>query len=173
MKNFLDRRRRKSFVFHEGKEQEDGNMPYINHRTYIKADKELIYKILTTSEGWNAWFTDNTFLKIYPDGTGDIKLRWIDYGIDKTTIEDGGKILESIPNRTFIFQWSPGESKTTVSFQLESYNDGTLVSLKETGYLNSEKDLNACIGCAAGWGEALTLLKVYVEHGIIYKDDTV
>jgi uncharacterized protein YndB with AHSA1/START domain len=155
------------------KELEDGNMPNINHRTYIKADKELIYKILTTSEGWNAWFTDATFIKINPDGTGDIKLKWTDYGIDKVNIEDGGKILESKPNSTFIFQWSPGESKTTVSFQLEQYNDGTLVNLKERGYSNSETDLNACIGCAAGWGEALTLLKVYVEHGIIYKDDTV
>ena len=22
--------------------------------------------------------------------------------------------------------------------------------------------------CAAGWGEALTLLKFYVEHGVVY-----
>lgn len=146
-------------------------MPEINHSIYIKADQEKIYNILTTSKGWNSWFTDNTSLELHPDGTGEIRLRWSEFGSNNENIEDGGKILEAIPNESFTFQWSPGERKTTVSFTLKPYKDGTLAALNETGYSDAENDLAACIGCAVGWGEALTLLKIYVEHGIVCKQD--
>ncbi|MGE8205671.1 SRPBCC family protein [Heyndrickxia sp. NPDC080065] len=146
-------------------------MPDINHRVYIKVDKENVYKTLTTSEGWNAWFTDNTSINLNSDGTGEIRLRWTEFGSKKENIEDGGNILEAVPNKSFVFRWSPGEGETTVSFKLESFKKGTLVILCETGYSNSEKDLEACLGCAVGWGEALTLLKVYLECGNVYKQD--
>lgn len=64
-----------------------------------------------------------------------------------------------------------GEQSSTVTFTLEPYKDGTLVVLNETGFTDSEEDLKACIGCAVGWGEALTLLKIYLEYGIVYKQD--
>jgi uncharacterized protein YndB with AHSA1/START domain len=146
-------------------------MPSITHKTYIKADQEEIFQILTTSEGWNSWFTDNTSINLSSEGTGEIRLRWTEFGSNKENIEDGGRILEVISNKSFIFQWSPGEKETTVSFILEPYKEGTLIILEETGYSNSEKDLNACIGCAVGWGEAMMLLKIYIEHGIVYKQD--
>jgi uncharacterized protein YndB with AHSA1/START domain len=148
-------------------------MPEINHKTYIKVPLEDVYRTISTAQGWNAWFTDDTSLEINPDGTGEIRMRWLNFGSENVTIEDGGEILEAIPNQKFVFQWSPGEQSTTVTIKLEPYKDGTLVDLHESGYTNSEKDLSACIGCAAGWGEALTLLKVYLEHGIDYKQDLI
>ncbi|MEH7380205.1 SRPBCC domain-containing protein [Bacillus sp. JJ1533] len=146
-------------------------MPEINHKTYIKVPLEEVYKTLSTSQGWNAWFTDKTSLEIYPDGTGEIKLICTDFGSENIDIEDGGKIVQAIPNKRFVFRWLPGEQNSTVTFTLEPYKDGTLVVLNETGYTDSEKDIKACIGCAVGWGEALTLLKIYLEHGIVYKQD--
>lgn len=146
-------------------------MPEINQKTYIKVSLEEVYKTVSTSQGWNAWFTDDTSLEIKPDGTGEIRFRWTNFGSGNVSIEDGGKILEAIPNKRFVFQWSPGEKSSTVTFKFEPYKDGTLVVLNETGYTNSEKDLKACIECAVGWGEALTLLKIYLEYGIVYKQD--
>jgi uncharacterized protein YndB with AHSA1/START domain len=146
-------------------------MPSITHKTYIKADQEEVFNILSTAEGWNSWFTDNTSIQLTPEGTGEIRLRWTEFGNNRENMEDGGRILEAISNKSFIFQWSPGERKTTVSFKLEPYKEGTLIILEEAGYSNSEKDLNACIGCAVGWGEAMMLLKIYIEHGIVYKQD--
>ncbi|MFT4413666.1 SRPBCC family protein [Fredinandcohnia humi] len=143
----------------------------IKHKTYIKAKKEDVYIALTTADGWNAWFTDDTILEIHSDGTGEILIKWKNYGSDNATVEDGGKILKSVLNKKFVFQWSPGEGYSTVSFTLEPYKEGTLVVLHETGYSTSNRDMAACIGCAVGWGEALTLLKVYLEHGIVYKED--
>ncbi|MCC3357162.1 SRPBCC family protein [Bacillus sp. REN16] len=146
-------------------------MPEINHKIYIKVAIEEVYKTISTAQGWNAWFTDKTTLEINRDGTGEIRLRWTNFGSEQENIDDGGKILEATPNKRFVFQWSPGEQNSTVTFNLEPYKDGTLVVLNETGYTNSDKDVKACIGCAVGWGEALTLLKIYLEHGIVYKQD--
>jgi uncharacterized protein YndB with AHSA1/START domain len=146
-------------------------MPEINHKTYMKVPLEDVYHTISTAQGWNAWFTDDTSLEINPDGTGEIRMRWTNFGSEQVTIEDGGRILEAVPNQKFVFQWSPGEQSSTVTINLEPYRDGTMVTLNESGYTNSEKDLSACIECAAGWGEALTLLKVYLEYGIIYKQD--
>lgn len=146
-------------------------MALIHHKTYIKVPKEEVYKTITSTDGWNAWFTDNTSLHFNSDGTGDIRFRWVNFGREKVTIEDGGNIIESVQNEKFVFQWSPGNSTTTVTFDLLAYREGTLVTLEETGYSNTTEDIIACIGCATGWGEALTLLKVYLELGIVYKQD--
>ncbi|MFS0823215.1 SRPBCC family protein [Bacillus sp. 1P02SD] len=146
-------------------------MPEIYHKTYINVPLEVVYKTISTSQGWNAWFTDDTSIDINQDGTGEIRLRWKNLGSNNVDIEDGGKIIEATLNKRFVFQWSPGEQNSTVSFALEPYKDGTLVVLHETGYTNSEKDIKACIDCAVGWGEALILLKIYLEHGIVYKQD--
>ncbi|MFC7373479.1 SRPBCC domain-containing protein [Fictibacillus iocasae] len=143
----------------------------IEHSLYIKARADEIYSILTTTDGWNAWFTDETTLELSDDGSGEIRLQWTNVGSEKKRMEDGGKILKAVYNKAFVFQWSPGDSITTVSMELTPHVDGTTVTVKDTGYTSSEKDTAACIHCAAGWGEALLLLKIYVEHGIVYKHD--
>ncbi|MBM7585500.1 uncharacterized protein YndB with AHSA1/START domain [Bacillus pakistanensis] len=144
-------------------------MPEIRHQMYIKVEPKKVYQTLIHEDEWNAWFTDYTTIDLNHDGTGNIQFRW--KSSDDHEIEDGGRIIEAIPFKTFTFQWNPGENNTTVTFQLKPYKEGTLVVLEERGYSNSDKDLTACIGCAVGWGEALTLLKIYLEHGIVYKDD--
>ena len=47
--------------------------------------------------------------------------------------------------------------------------NGTIVRLREAGYYNTPSGIRSMVECAAGWGEALTLLKFYVEHGISIK----
>ena len=147
-------------------------MPEINHQVYIKESIARVFDTLTTAEGWNAWFTDQTSIHQESDGTGEIRLRWTGLGKDKKDLVDGGKILQTIPNKSFIFQWTPGESVTTIEFKLEPYRDGTLVVFKETGYSNSDNDIKACLNCAVGWGETLTLLKVYLEEALVYKEES-
>jgi uncharacterized protein YndB with AHSA1/START domain len=146
-------------------------MTMIHHKTYIKVPKEEVYKTITSADGWNAWFTDKTSLHTNSNGTGEIRFRWTDFGSENATIEDGGTIIESVQNEKFVFQWSPGNATTTVTFNLLPYKEGTLVTLEEIGYSNTAEDISACIGCATGWGEALTLLKIYLELGIVYKQD--
>jgi uncharacterized protein YndB with AHSA1/START domain len=138
--------------------------PAIRHRVYIAASVERIYETLATGKGWDGWFTQGTVVTAKPGGK--IELRWRDFGLDHCDLDDGGPVIVAEPNRRFAFEWSPAGHSTRVEFTLTSFGQGTVVELLETGYLGS--DLVTLVQCAVGWGEALTLLKVYLEHGIVY-----
>ena len=141
-------------------------LPPIRYATYIDTSPEAVYATLTTAVGWDAWFTQGTEVDAHPGGS--IRFRWVDLGVDHSTGEDGGPVLEAVPPRRFVFQWTPGDTTTTVAFDLEPRGSGTVVRVCETGHTTSPRDLEALAECAAGWGEALTLLKMYLEHGITY-----
>jgi uncharacterized protein YndB with AHSA1/START domain len=139
-------------------------LPPIRHCTYIEAPPQRVYEMLTTAAGWDAWFTQGA--EVDAQLGGRIRFRWVRWGVDHTTGEDGGRVLEAVPPRRLAFQWTPGDSPTTVAFELELRGRGTVLSVTETGHTGSQGDLQALVECAAGWGEALTLLKMYLEHGI-------
>ena len=138
--------------------------PTVEHVTFIDAPIEEVFRTLTTAEGWDSWFTDGTTLNAVPGG--QIRLRWANFGPERMTAEDGGPVLEVETNRRFVFQWQPGTSATTVAFDLDRLGTGTRVRVRDSGY--SVDDVETAIGCAAGWGEALTLLKFWLERGVTY-----
>ncbi|UCC81415.1 MAG: hypothetical protein JSW64_01160 [Candidatus Zixiibacteriota bacterium] len=62
-----------------------------------------------------------------------------------------------------------GESYfTTVELALEGKHGGTVVTLTESGYPDTSEARAMILECACCWGEALTLLKFYLEHGVVY-----
>ena len=95
---------------------------------------------------------------------GEIVLRWREFGPSRITAEDGGPVLETDHNRKFVFEWEPGDNPTTVAFTLTSHAGGTILELEESGY----ETMTSYMECATGWGEALALLKFYLEHGVTY-----
>jgi len=142
--------------------------PKIEHEVYINTPPEKVFEAITTSKGWDSWFTNGTTIELKPGG--EIKLKWKDFGAGNYNTVDGGPILEVAKNRRIAFQWFPTGHPTTVTFSLEPKGSGTLVKLTETGYKPTKDDIDTCIGCAVGWGEALTLLKFYSEHNVTYGD---
>ena len=137
----------------------------IKQTTLVRADPEKVYDGIASAEGLNTWFTHNSELDPRPGG--DIVFRWKDWGPDKYTGEVVCPILEfDEPNR-FVFQWWP-DHYTTVEITFSDTPQGTLVEVKEIGYVNSEEGQKRMLECAVGWGEALTLLKFHVEYGIHY-----
>ena len=141
-------------------------LPPIHYATYIAVPPERVYETLTTAAGWDAWFTQGTEIDPRPGGT--LRLRWVDFGADRITDQCVSPILEAAPPRRFVFRWTPGDSTTTVAFDLSSQGSGTRVEVTESGHTASPRDLFALVDCAGGWGEALTLLKFYLEHGVTY-----
>lgn len=139
----------------------------IRHSTWIRSSPTDIYRALTTPEGLDSWFTKST---VNPVPGGEIRFHWVDWGPDHITTEDGGPVLEAIPSERFVFQWHPDtpDYATTVEIMIEPSEDGTIVSLREYGFADTPSASLAMINCATGWGEALTLLKFYLEHGIHY-----
>lgn len=140
----------------------------IRHLTWIAVSPSRVYETLTSAAGWDAWFTKGTTLELREGGR--ITLRWEEWGPEKITGEDGGPVLGFEKDRMFSFQWSPqGEAfPTTVTFTMEEDGKGTLLSVKDEGYLDTPEGIEAFGYCAAGWGEAMTLLKFYIERGERY-----
>jgi uncharacterized protein YndB with AHSA1/START domain len=161
-------------------------LPAIKWMSYIAAPIERVYQTLATAEGWDAWFTQGTSLDARRGG--EILLRWNDaerthhrvtlWGPVHTTLEIGGPVVAAEPPTRFAFQWTTAGHPTTVDFRLVARGRGTELTVTESGYVADDLGATGVVGkmenrspfamCASGWGEALTLLKFYLEHGVTY-----
>ncbi|UCE09127.1 MAG: SRPBCC domain-containing protein [Candidatus Thorarchaeota archaeon] len=140
----------------------------IRHSTLIRASPEEVYDALTTAEAFNTWFTTESQIEARPGGS--FYFKWKDWGPDKISVEDSGPIVEATRPEKFLFKWH-GENNsyyTTVEILLERVEEGTAVRLREYGYQDTPSGRQSFMNCSTGWGEALTLLKFYVEHGVVY-----
>ena len=140
----------------------------ILHATLVRASPERVYDPFTIAQEMDGWFASGA--SIDARRGGEIHFRWMDWGPDRFTGEDGGLVQEARRPERFVFQWHPDspEYATTVEIDLEPVDQGTVMRLRESGYQNTPSGRRAFADCAAGWGEALTLLKFYVEHGLRY-----
>jgi uncharacterized protein YndB with AHSA1/START domain len=140
----------------------------IKQTTLVRAPPEKVYDALCTAEGLNAWFTVGSEVDGKPGGS--ITFRWKDWGPDKYTMESKGPVLEANRPERFVFQWYADDPSyaTTIEINFEPIEEGTVVRLREYGYHDTPDGRAAMLECAAGWGEAITLMKYYVEHGIVY-----
>ena len=140
----------------------------IRQNTFVHAEPEKVYDALTTGEGLDAWFTVGSEVDARPGGS--IKFSWKDWGPDKYTMVSRGPVLEAKRPERFVFQWYSDDPTyaTTIEIKFEAVEEGTVVRLREYGYHDTPSGRAALLECAAGWGEAITLMKFYVEHGIVY-----
>lgn len=140
----------------------------IRQKTFIKASPEKIYDTISSGDGWNAFFTKETEVDPKPDGK--IIFRWRNWGPDFYNSDAEGKVVNADKPQRFSFHWYPvgKDNPTLVEFKLEEKYGGTVVELTESGYPDTAKARDMILECASGWGEALTLLKFYVEHGMVY-----
>ncbi len=140
----------------------------IRHASLIRVEVGKVYDALTTADGLDGWFTTGASVDARPGG--EIRFRWVAWGPDRLTTEDGGLVLEARRPHRFVFQWQPDHPgyATSVEIDLQSVEGGTIVRLREYGYQDTPSGRAALANCATGWGEALTLLKFYVEHGVRY-----
>ncbi|MHA2322495.1 MAG: SRPBCC family protein [Candidatus Thorarchaeota archaeon] len=131
----------------------------VKQTTLVRAKPEDVYDALTTGEGLDAWFTVGSEVDARPGGS--ITFRWKDWK---------GPVLEAQRPERFVFQWYSDKPTyaTTIEINFEEVEEGTVVRLREYGYHDTPSGRAALLECAAGWGEALTLLKYYVEHGVTY-----
>jgi uncharacterized protein YndB with AHSA1/START domain len=136
----------------------------ISQRTFIKATPEKVYDTITSAAGWDAFFT--TGMELNPKPGGRIVFRWKDWGPDFYTLDAPGKVIEAERPGRFVFQW--GRHPTKITMELTPQYGGTIVHLTEQGYRNTPEGRRGMLECACGWGEALTLLKFYIEHGVVY-----
>ena len=144
----------------------------ITHKTFIRASVDKVYDTITSAKGWDAFFTNGFHIDLRPGGK--LAFRWVDWGPDFYNLEAEGTVVKAVRPELFAFQWYPvgRETPTTVEFALEPAFGGSVVKLRECGYPDTREGRAMILECAAGWGEALTLLKFYLEHGIVYSQPT-
>jgi len=139
--------------------------------TFIRGDIERVYDLFATARGLDAWFT--TGATVDARAGGEIVYRWKDWGVDKVTTEARGRVHLVQPPHRFVFEWDSADVKpTTVEIDLQRADGGTIVRLREYGFENTPRGRQCLAQEASGWGEALTLVKFYVEHGLKYFGDS-
>ena len=121
--------------------------------------------MITSAAGWDAFFTTGTTIDL--KSGGDCTFRWKDWGPDFYTLAAPGRVVSVERPRKFAFQWG-SDPATTITFNLSAAPGGTVIRLTEDGYVDTPEGRRSILECASGWGEALTLLKFYIEHGIVY-----
>jgi len=137
----------------------------IKQNTFILASPERVFDVLTSAKDWDAFFT--TGMTLDPTPGGDCTFRWTDWGPDFYTLAAPGTVVAVERPRRFVFQWGSNPA-TTITFNLTAESGGTVIRLTEDGYLDTPEGRRAILECASGWGEALTLLKFYIESGVVY-----
>ena len=137
------------------------------HATFIRAPAQRVYDLIATASGLDSWFT--TGATVEPRAGGTIVYRWKDWGPDHVTTEAAGHIHEALPPRRFVFDWDAGGGQqVTVEFDIEDAAGGVVLRLSESGFAQDDRGVQSQIGQAAGWGEAMTLIKFMAEHGLRY-----
>ena len=69
-------------------------------------------------------------------------------------------------------EMSETDYQTTVTMTFKQLDDGrTLVEIKEEGWRENQKALEASYGNCQGWSQMLCALKVWIEHGINLRAD--
>ncbi len=140
----------------------------IRHKVLIHSSVEKIFLLISTSQGWDAWFTTGT---VFEFGLEKTKFVWKNWGADQVDAEASVKIEEIIPNKKVLFYWNytleGGPTKVLLELEAKDQNR-TILSVTESGYPMHTKGEEMLIECSTGWGEALTLIKFYAEHGIRY-----
>jgi uncharacterized protein YndB with AHSA1/START domain len=141
-------------------------VPDISVSTYINVPPKKVFEHISTGVGWDAWFTTGTTVDLSPGG--QMVLRWRDWGVKHIDYEANCPIIEIDPPNKFVYQWTSGECQTTITLTCAPMGEGTKFSVMETGYMPTEEGLWGFMDCSTGWGEAITLLKFYLEHGVTY-----
>jgi uncharacterized protein YndB with AHSA1/START domain/GNAT superfamily N-acetyltransferase len=135
-------------------------------KVLVKAPPERVWDALTTAAGLDGWFT--TGASVEPKPGGLIVFRWEGWGPDDFTGTYEGTVVEALPPERFVFRW-PVDARTydtTVEIDLEARGGTTLVRLCEHGFAEGPGGLRDMLDRSAGWGEALALMKLFVEHGV-------
>ena len=141
----------------------------IRHSVFIRAPRAKVWAALTTAQALDAWWgTRGSEIDLRPGGR--LTLRWRGWGPERDIIADRQCIVaEVLPQKRFVFRWGEtADSMTTVEFELEDRDGGTLLRLREHGFAPTAKGRKSFEGNSLGWGEVSILIKFYIEHGVSY-----
>ncbi|MGH8397272.1 MAG: SRPBCC family protein [Gammaproteobacteria bacterium] len=134
-------------------------MADILHLIKIRAPRERLYQALATAEGVRAWWTRDADLDTKVGGAGEFRFAG-GKRITKVRIEElkpSARVVWKVLSAPM-----PTWAETTISFDLSTDDDGTLLHFAHRGI--KQADELFAISTTA-WGYFLVSLKQYLETG--------
>ena len=109
-----------------------------------------------TNGGASAPLNEGTIVEwAFADNPGDEKLKF--------PVE----VKQVIPEELIVLGWEGAKGlNTRVEIQFEADGNDTIVRISETGWRETQDNLNSSYLNCFGWGQMLCCLKAYVEYGI-------
>lgn len=141
----------------------------IAYATLVRADPGRGYGAFATAEGLDGWFTTGAIVEVRAEGGfrfgGEI-------GAERLTLESGGRMIEADRPKRVLFRWNSvpeePESLTTVELTFEPDLRDIIVRVRDGVFPHTDAGWRMFCDCYGDWGEAPTLMKFYVEHGVGY-----
>jgi uncharacterized protein YndB with AHSA1/START domain len=78
------------------------------------------------------------------------------------------EVKQVIPNELIVLEWdgAPGrQTRVEMKFEPDGPNE-TIVRISESGWKETQEELNRSYGNCMGWSQMLSALKAYTEYGI-------
>ncbi len=109
-----------------------------------------------TNGGASATLDEGTTVEwAFADNPGDEKLKF------------PVQVFETVRNERIVLGWEGAKGlDTRVEMQFEADGQDTIVSISETGWRETQADLDSSYLNCFGWGQMLCCLKGYTEYGI-------
>ena len=130
----------------------------VTKEQFIKATPERVFKALTEKAELERWFVHEAEVELKPGGT--IRTNWTpDMG-------EHGKVKEVKTAQLFSFTWEGtfSPSPTTLTFELTTEKDGTLVRFTHSGF-GEGKGWEAYTNISKAWDAHLEDLTSWIETG--------
>lgn len=128
----------------------------------MRADRERIWKALTTAKHFSKWFGLQVEIsRLEPGG----EFRFVEFENNLP-----GKIITVEPPELFEFEWTPEAGVkifTLVTFRLEEVEGGTRVTMREQGFekLPEQYRKSRFEGNSEGWQIQIHNLENYLKEG--------
>lgn len=140
----------------------------IEQKVLVFAPADDVFAAMGTENGLDGWWTRGARIDLEKR---QLRFRWREWGAEKVTGEDLARILRYEPPHALSFDWHAyGDDRVTrVDITIAPAERGVVLAVSDSGHVvRNEEDAARFAGVAAGWGEALALVKMYVEHGAVY-----
>jgi uncharacterized protein YndB with AHSA1/START domain len=138
----------------------------IENQVMIRAPRSRVWNALTTPSEFSKWF--HATVSVHEFGAG--------VRVDLVSTYPGHEgtafffeIVEKVPEHRFVWRWSPDgidDPHTTVVFELEEVDGGTLVKVTESGFdrISIARRAKAFEGNTEGWQIQMQNIHDYVEQ---------
>ena len=156
----------------------------IEKQVVIRAPIERVWRAISDAEQFGRWFGArfNGPFTAHARVTATIGQTEVDPEVAKQQAQYAGMSFEIVVERVeaphhFSFRWHPGahpepnagdEAMTVVTFDLEEVPEGTLVTIRETGFdrVSAERRAQTIEQNEEGWGIQSMLLEKYVMRAV-------